>query len=90
MLGDMETNTTYFHMVRVFDIVHSSQSNIDIWTQHHEFPSGLPSKYSPGPMLLIFSVGMVTWESNISTEERPTEALSYFRERREQQLSDDL
>ena len=34
--------------------------------QHQEFPSGLPSKYYPGPMLLNFSVLMGTGVSNMA------------------------
>ena len=34
--------------------------------QHLKFPSGLPSKYYPGPMLLNFSVQMGTSISNMA------------------------
>ena len=34
--------------------------------QHQEFPSGHPSKYYPGPMLLNFSVQMGTGVSNMA------------------------
>ena len=34
--------------------------------QHLEFPSSLPSKYYPGPMLLNFSIQMGTGVSNMA------------------------
>ena len=45
-----------------------SRNGARLWfcQQHQEFPSGLPSKYYPGPMLLNFSVLMGTGVSNMA------------------------
>ena len=46
-----------------------SRNGARLWffcQQHQEFPSGHPSKYYPGPMLLNFSVQMGTGVSNMA------------------------
>ena len=49
--------------------------------QLQEFPSGLPSKYYPGPMLLNFSVRMGTGDSNMAQAADQPHLFAEFRGR---------